>query len=99
MIGPELFVADSWAVVCRDCGIENDVQLVWVLECYWRVLELYWDDRLPEMNEPMLPSKRGGLLFPEHAAAVRPNFDAYIGEITDTPKRLELVRDGQPDAI
>jgi len=34
-IGPELFMADSWRVVCWDCGREHAPELVALLEA-WR---------------------------------------------------------------
>jgi hypothetical protein len=41
-IGPELFMADSWALVCWDCGRKLAPELVAMLEA-WRGIGTAWD--------------------------------------------------------
>ena len=45
-VGPELFVADSWALVCWDCGRKHEPELVAMLQSYRLMSEAFCKVRI-----------------------------------------------------
>ena len=44
-IGPELFLADTWDVVCHACGMQHEIELVHIIEMVRLARKVYQAER------------------------------------------------------
>ncbi len=79
-IGPELFMKDSWALVCYGCGREHDPELV---EC----LLLYREHHFEEIEAEQLEREISGNLAPE---------DEEMADLREERLRRQALRDFRP---